>query len=157
MSTKEKDDNGDHVPVSRLWETAISIAHCAWNSWTSLKSLWLNNPCLYLSPSLLFFVPLHFLSLFHLSFSLSSSFLCSFVGEGGKSYDSDRVNNASPKCSPLPPSRYCKTFPADLLLQLQPFFSETRWWRTELLAAIPTFPFSRDESGYKNYSFYNNF
>lgn len=71
MSTKEKDDNGDHVPVSRLWETAISIAHCAWNSWTSLKSLWLNNPCLYLSPSLLFFVPLHFLSLFHLSLSLS--------------------------------------------------------------------------------------
>lgn len=64
------------------------------------------------------------LSVPSLSLSLSSSFLCSFVGGGGKSYDSDRVNNASPKCSPLPPSRYCKTFPADLLLQLQPFFSD---------------------------------
>lgn len=64
MSTKEKDDNGDHVPVSRLWETAISIAHCAWNSWTSLKSLWLNNPCLYLSPRSCFS--------FHFTFSLCS-------------------------------------------------------------------------------------
>lgn len=101
MSTKEKDDNGDRVPVSRLWETAISIAHCAWNSWTSLKSSWLNNPCRALSSSPPSFS--HSCFLFLLTFpvpssslSLSSSFLRSFVGRRGESY-SDRVNNASPK------------------------------------------------------------
>lgn len=124
MSTKEKDDNGDHVPVSRLWETAISIAHCAWNSWTSLKSSWLNNPCLYLSPSLLFFVPLHFLSLFHLSLSLSlPRFSALSSEEEGKVTTATELTMQAQNAPPSL-SRYCKTFPADLLLQLQPFFSD---------------------------------
>lgn len=119
MSTKEKDDNGDHVPVSRLWETAISIAHCAWNSWTSLKSSWLNNPCRGLSSSVALVFCSSSLSLPVPSLSLSSSFLRSFVGRREESY---RVNIANPKMPPI--ARYCKTFQADLLLQLQPFFSD---------------------------------
>lgn len=123
MSTKEKDDNGDHVPVSRLWETAISIAHCAWNSWTSLKSLWLNNPCLYLSPRSCF--SFHFtFSLCSISLSLSlSRFSALSSEEEGKVTTATELTMQAQNAPPSL-SRYCKTFPADLLLQLQPFFSD---------------------------------
>lgn len=123
MSTKEKDDNGDHVPVSRLWETAISIAHCAWNSWTSLKSLWLNNPCLYLSPRSCF--SFHFtFSLCSISLSLSlSRFSALSSEEEGKVTTATELTMQAQNAAPSPHRVIAKLFRPIFSSNCNPFLA----------------------------------
>lgn len=123
MSTKEKDDNGDHVPVSRLWETAISIAHCAWNSWTSLKSLWLNNPCLYLSPRSCF--SFHFtFSLCSISLSLSlSRFSALSSEEEGKVTTATELTMQAQNAPPSPHRVIAKLFRPIFSSNCNPFLA----------------------------------
>lgn len=123
MSTKEKDDNGDHVPVSRLWETAISIAHCAWNSWTSLKSSWLNNPCLYLSPRSCF--SFHFtFSLCSISLSLSlSRFSALSSEEEGKVTTATELTMQAQNAPPSPHRVIAKLFRPIFSSNCNPFLA----------------------------------
>lgn len=49
---ENENDNGDQAPVSGLWETAISIGHCAWKPEERFESSWsraspgIASPCL---------------------------------------------------------------------------------------------------------------